>query len=141
MLIEIARKTILGIGRTLAFLHDMDELDRVGNYNGGSFPRTAGVTEQEANLVSSEMEDGNHAPALDIDFPCYTLPSSTPGHAHLYFDKPLSWKDYKKLLTTLYEIGYIEEGFYRAAIRTKATYLRLPGILKVKHQQEVDLVF
>lgn len=88
------------------------------------------ATSAEANLVSSRLSDGRHAPAFDIDFPCELIPSSTPGHFHLYIDKPMSWEEYRILLHALAAVGIIEDGYYHASVREQQTFLRPPGHLK-----------
>lgn len=119
------------------------------NYEGGSNrEHTFTQKEQEEkaypepNSVSSEMvfrdarqntwhnEDIMHRPILDIDFPIYAIPSSTPGHYHLYIDKPMSKSDYMKLLATLAEVGIIEQGYYNASRMRGYTMVRLPGVKK-----------
>lgn len=83
-----------------------------------------------ANLIASKLSDGRHAPALDIDLPCELVASSTPGHFHLYIDKPMSWEEYRLLLHTLAYVGIIEDGYYNASVKQGATFLRPPGQLK-----------
>lgn len=83
-----------------------------------------------ANLVSSELPNGLHAPVLDIDFGAHLIPSSTPGKYHLYLDKQIPWADYRDLLDAFYRVGMIEKGWYENAIRDKRTYVRLPHIHK-----------
>lgn len=83
----------------------------------------------EAQVVSSESLDG-HRPLLDLDFPAALVPSSTPGHHHLYIDKPMSWDDYVKLLDVLAEVGLLEPGFVSASKQRRATFLRLPWVCK-----------
>lgn len=90
-------------------------------------------------VVTSEVADRDtkwkpatdlHKPVLDLDIPAVLLPSSTEGHFHLYIDKEMSWKSYKKLLTVLAEVGIIEEGYLRASVARKHTAVRLPWIKK-----------
>lgn len=71
-----------------------------------------------------------HRPMLDIDFPAALVPSSTPGHFHLYLDKPMPAKKYFDLLVALAEAGIIEEGFANASIERGYTSLRLPWVKK-----------
>lgn len=86
---------------------------------------------RRANLVSSLCVDGKHRPALDIDVPCELIPSSTEGHAHLYFPTvSLSWEQYQKLLTVLAECKIIEKGFSDMSIKSGQSLLRLPGVKK-----------
>lgn len=73
---------------------------------------------------------GMHRPILDIDFPAQLIPSSTPGHFHLYLDKPMPWRTYAKLLRALAEAEIIEPGYARASEARKYTAVRLPWISK-----------
>jgi hypothetical protein len=60
----------------------------------------------DAQVVSSEIYDTDrHAPVLDIDVPAYLVPSSTPGHSHLYI-------------------------YVKASIRRRHTAVRVPWLKK-----------
>lgn len=85
---------------------------------------------EEAELISSLTTTGTHRPLLDIDFPATVIPSTTPGHCHLYIDKELNWKDYKKLLNLLADLGIIEHGYRGASLARGYSALRLPWIRK-----------
>lgn len=85
------------------------------------------VSQDKALLVSSLCEDGTHAPVLDIDFWAELIPSTTPGHFHLYLDKKMSWKKYSQLLEALYEAGIIQRGFYEGCLARKQSMVLLPG--------------
>jgi hypothetical protein len=87
---------------------------------------------EEATLVGSRSiyDDSEHEPVLDIDFPAALVPSTTEGHFHLYLNRTMSWDDYQKLLTTLYEVGIIEEGFYKMSLMRGQTFVRMPGVKK-----------
>lgn len=87
---------------------------------------------ESANLITSETLDGFHRPILDIDFEAALVPSSTPGHYHLYLDKVMNWSNYKLLLEALYHCGIIQPGFYDGALRHEATSARLPWIDKYR---------
>ena len=88
---------------------------------------------KNANLVSSLLTDGRHAPAIDLDIPIRLVPSSTPGHHHLYIDKALTWREYRIFLRALYKIGLIDRGYYWAAIYRRATFVRCPWVAKTKN--------
>lgn len=81
-----------------------------------------------ADVVTSLLrhQKGMHAPALDLDVPHTLIPSSTPGHSHLYIDVPMSWWRYKRLLKALAKAGIIEKGFVKASIARGHTDLRVP---------------
>ena len=123
---------VLVIGRTLHRVsYGRDGKFARGEYGGTARPRRVEVKDvDQANLVSSLTVNNTHAPALDIDFPVHVVPSSTPGHYHLYLEKELSWVDYHKLLTTLYEVGIIEKEWFDMSMSFMQTYLRLPHIHK-----------
>lgn len=94
-------------------------------------------SEPEANLIGSEVEHDVlmgrhtvHAPVLDIDFPARLVPSTTPGHFHLYLDIKMSWPTYRRLLEALADAGVIEEGYAEASIERKNSFVRKPGIKK-----------
>lgn len=71
-----------------------------------------------------------HRPVLDVDLPVHVLPSSTPGHNHLYIDKEMTWSQYSKLLGVLADVGIIERGYARACESRKHSAVRLPWIKK-----------
>jgi hypothetical protein len=97
--------------------------------------------EEHANLISSLLaphegidpfstSGDKHALTLDIDMEARLLPSSTPGHYHLFIDRVLSWEQYVVVLQALAFAGIIEDGYLRAALRQKQTYVRKPGVTK-----------
>lgn len=84
-----------------------------------------------ANLVSSATNLPEwHLPVLDLDFPCQLVPSSTEGHFHLYFDKPIKWDAYLKLLDALVDAEIIEEGWAEQSIVEGMTLVRTPETQK-----------
>lgn len=95
----------------------------------GATPRTEKNVEK-ANLLSSELASGNHMPVIDCDYGIQAIPSSTPGHYHLYIDQELSWQQYKALLDGFLTAGLIQKAWYENAIREKRSYVRLPHVKK-----------
>lgn len=85
----------------------------------------------EADLISSELPSGQHAPVIDIDLPIRAIASTTDDHWHLYIDKPMSWRKYKRLLRALVAAGVVEKGYYRASKERGGTQVRLPWVEKV----------
>jgi len=83
-----------------------------------------------ANIVSSLLPSGKHAPVLDLDIPHSLIPSSTPGHSHLYLDVEMSWWKYRLLLWVLRLTNIIEPGYYQMATFRRQTMVRRPGVLK-----------
>jgi hypothetical protein len=88
---------------------------------------------EEANVMTSEVagtEGLLHKPVLDIDMPAKLIPSSTPGHFHLYIDHAMPWGRYAELLRALAAAGLIQEGFAESSIQRGYSVVRLPWIKK-----------
>lgn len=93
---------------------------------------------QDANVAMSLVEDNPdpvfggryHALLLDLDVPAYLIPSTTPGHSHLYVDAHIPEERYFALLDTLADCGVIEHGYAGASQAKGGSYLRLPWIKK-----------
>lgn len=95
----------------------------------------------EAEYVSSETIYGQHAPAIDIDMPCRLVPSSTPGHFHLFIEKTMPLRQYKKLLKAMARAGIVEKQFYKMAVNRKATHLRTPNNPKPKRISVIRSIY
>lgn len=89
------------------------------------------ATEGRGNLWTSEISGTElHAPVLDLDIPHKYVASTTAGHGHLYIDVPMTWDQYRMLLTVLGEVGILEPGYVDASIVRKFTAVRKPEIKK-----------
>lgn len=90
----------------------------------------------EANVSTSIREDcgsdevPQHAVLLDLDVPAWLVPSSTPGHSHLYVDVCVPQPTYFRLLDVLAEAGVIQHGYANSSKHRGGTALRLPWIKK-----------
>jgi hypothetical protein len=97
----------------------------------------------DAHVVTSRAAGAEnlHRPILDIDFGASLIPSTTPGHFHLYLDKEIPWDAYEELLKALGRAGVLEQGYVDASIAREYTSVRLPWIKKKAQQarQEVTL--
>lgn len=113
-------------GRTWWHADRLNDLSQTTEHLVAISPEAAAT----ANLVSSRCRSGAHAPAIDVDFPAHLVPSSTPGHAHLYIDKHLTWRQYRALLWGLYRSGLIDQSVLWRSVDRQATYLRPPGVVK-----------
>lgn len=83
-------------------------------------------------LVSSQLRGSNlHAPVIDIDHKVRLQSSKTPGHFHLYIEKSMSWRKYRRLLRAMVRAGLVEPGYYGASVARKATMVRAPWALDV----------
>lgn len=86
----------------------------------------------EANIVTSLRDDqpGKHALLIDLDIPAWLVPSSTPGHSHLYVDVAIDEAAYFRLLDSLAECGVIQRGYAKSSQGRGGTALRLPWVKK-----------
>lgn len=105
------------------------EADQEYGADGAAVHTVADV--DTATAFSSKIKGSETtALALDIDLPAVLLPSSTPGHSHLYIDHEMTWDDYAEVLTVLGSVGILEPGYVAASLARKATLLRLPWVTK-----------
>ena len=85
-----------------------------------------------ANVVCSSLNrDGNlyHRPMIDLDFDAALLPSSTPGHWHLYLDKVMDDETYKEFIKAMNHFGIVANGNVNQ-LKKGGTFLRLPHVRK-----------
>lgn len=85
-------------------------------------------------LVNPDVNENRmlHKLVIDIDMPAVLVPSSTPGHFHLYVDNVMTWGQYVALLRALAAANIVEPGYVKAAERRGFTAVRLPWIKKPK---------
>lgn len=118
-------------------------LGRVGEFGKdsddphGAQPVPVVYNLDRANVVLSKVEPASawadmnlHKPLIDIDMPAKLIPSSTPGHFHLYIDKTMHWDDYRLLLVSLHRCGVISTGYLETTLVRGYTTLRLPWVKK-----------
>ena len=86
----------------------------------------------EAKAITSVHRGGGkmHNLVIDVDWPVHAIPSSTPGHFHLYVDKLIPWEKYKALLQALADAGIVEAGYAAASIDQGFTTVRAPWVRK-----------
>lgn len=97
----------------------------------------------ESNIVGSEVikppvsrkigdpiPEETHRPVLDVDLPVWVRESSTPGHYHLIIDKEMPWSDYAAVVRVLGDVGILEEGFVKASIARRGSWIRTPWTRK-----------
>lgn len=93
----------------------------------------------EADIITSEIEGSDkHKVILDIDFGAQLIPSSTPGHFHLYLDKEVEWSKFKTLLSALAKAGIVEHGYADASINRGYSAVRLPWVEKPKKEHSTE---
>lgn len=86
---------------------------------------------REVNVVSSKIVGKNrHKILLDLDFDAALIPTSTPGHFHLYIDKTLTPTEYEEFLNVCLSIGLIAGGNMNQWNNHQKQYLRLPHVRK-----------
>lgn len=124
-------------GRELGFIDPkiMDEADSESDGAPADFDR------DDANVVTSVIAWENHGPdgeripaahwpVLDIDFEARLVPSSTPGHYHLYLEKHVDHDQYMRLLEELERTGIVGPGYDHFSRQRGYTTARLPHVKK-----------
>jgi hypothetical protein len=91
----------------------------------------------EANILTSDVlgKPGVHKLVLDIDLPAKLVPTTTPGHWHLYIDHEMPWEAYVKVIDALAEAGVIEKGYARASKLRGYTSVRPPWLPKTEDEK------
>lgn len=87
-------------------------------------------TDPNVALSTVRGRPDRHMPAIDIDHPCVLVPSSTPGHFHLYIDKVLTGDEYEVLLGAMVDCGIVQRPWADRLGIDGATVLRLPHVKK-----------
>lgn len=141
------------MGRIVSLVHKIGFLDeRLTNFIATSnvyrilkWAQHSEDLDQDRRYLTSDIEDadvvassynsygfntGLHRPVLDIDLDIVVVPSSTPGHHHLYIDKLMTWERYAKLLQALADAGIVQQGFVNVSLQRGATMVRLPWVKK-----------
>lgn len=85
---------------------------------------------ENANLISSLCQDGQHRPVLDIDFPVRLIPSTTPGHFHLYVDIPMTWEKQCTLMLAMENAGILQFGYRKYSESRGMSLVRPPWVKK-----------
>jgi hypothetical protein len=84
-----------------------------------------------ATMVTSRLDwSGRHKPVIDIDLPCMLVPSTQPGHFHLYIDKEMTWDNFVAILEALERAGVVGKGFVTHTKRRGYATVRYPGVTK-----------
>lgn len=124
---------LLGRLTTWTVTHWATDSDGMDNWEDD---RQEATVESGANVVSSLLTNrffdhgSRHAVLLDLDVPAYLVPSSRPGHSHLYIDVQIEEERYFELLDLLAECRVIERGYANASKKKGGTFLRLPWVKK-----------
>ena len=117
----------------------LQTVDLMTDNYGGADGRYATSDPDKAYVITSEIDGGprRHRPVLDIDLPARLIPSTTPGHFHLYLDIEIPHEKYMRLLDALGEAGILEPGYVLASKARGYTAARLPWIKKMKSPAEM----
>lgn len=86
---------------------------------------------EKANAITSAAADGSgHKLIIDVDFPVHAVPSSTPGHFHLYIDKIISFDHLVGILHAMSDAGIVEPGYAGAVEDQGFATVRAPWTKK-----------
>jgi hypothetical protein len=113
-------------GSAATVVTSLSRLETEGGVGAGDFAECVDVLGAKTHL----HPDAIHYPVIDIDHRCHWVPSTTPGHGHLYIDHGMTWTAFLRLLEALAEAGVVEEGYVHACRREGFASVRLPWIKK-----------
>lgn len=82
------------------------------------------------DMSNAHLGEPTHRLVLDIDHPVHVVPSTTPGHFHLYIDHPIKATAYWKLVAAMVDAGLVEPGYLGASERRGFTCVRPPWVRK-----------
>jgi len=130
-------------GLMQAHSHGVDNDNGAKDYDPDDWTIFSEEDDHKFNVVSSQIgsqpPEGQyqvaaagalHLPLLDLDFEAALIPSSAPGHYHLYLDKPMPEEKYRSFIKALFDHGIIAEGNYNQMERKGRMFLRLPWVKK-----------
>ena len=89
-----------------------------------------------ADIIASEAKrlggfQSKHMVMFDVDIPIVVVPSTTPGHSHVYFPNTYIPKEHLfEVLDVLANVGIVEPGYVAASKARGFTALRLPWVRK-----------
>lgn len=126
-------------GHVLYRVKDWGNDDSDDKDNNRPSDREVVAHERDADVVTSLREGSDpplHDVVIDIDRPCWLIPSTTPNHYHLYVsvDGGIEPTTYSKLLDALANAGVIEQGYAGASNARGFTSARLPWVEKIKRK-------
>lgn len=83
----------------------------------------------EGHLTSSEVQGTTsiHMPVIDMDYSIEAVKTPTDDHHHLYINKPITWRMYKRLLRALLKANLIEKGWFDNAMKEKKSLVFHPS--------------
>jgi len=94
--------------------------------------------DESANVLSSHILGmGGHLPIIDLDFNHEYVPSSTPGHGHLYLNEPIPTWRWIILMWGLYVGRVVEKGYVIWSIRRGGNFVRRRNVHKTTEEEQV----
>jgi hypothetical protein len=110
-----------------AFLKVIDALERYGLAPAGVSGLVSDDRADLPGVAGRRPSEGMTSVGLPFRAPIELVPSSTPGHFHLYVEAPLAWDDYLALMRTMAEAGLLEPAWVALCERRRMALLRKPG--------------
>jgi hypothetical protein len=101
-------------------------------------PEFLDADHDNATLVTSMTKTGWHMPVIDIDLPCMLVPSSRPGHFHLYINRKMSFDEMMAILRAMNDAGVVQDGIINHVQRRGYASVRYPGVTKSNEAQRIE---
>lgn len=118
---KFAKTSATEYGRGVEWVSDPKEAEVVTSLPAGKMPRPG-----------EEGDDIRHLFMVDIDHPCFLVPSTTEGHHHLYIDVPggVRQREFFDLMGAMAHAGIVEPGYVEASMDQGHASLRPPWVKK-----------
>lgn len=108
-----------------SYVSRIDDIRRIHDLHAPVIDVDSGDPEVLIADLIGWLEHNVHISAMRSDF--YVVPSTTPGHFHLYVELALTWDKYIAMLSWLDSRTWVEHHYVRASIKHGATFVRPPG--------------
>lgn len=89
-------------------------------------PDNLPATEDQANLICSDIGNGLHKPVIDLDLSCELVPSAQRAHYHLYINHIVQAEPFFNMLDAMADAGVVERGYANASRRRGYAAVRHP---------------
>lgn len=95
----------------------------------GGYTKEEWLDDPSGDYVASKSSRNGvevHFPVFDVDNNLFHIrESASPGHHHVFFDNPVTWSQYKKLLKAMSAAGMVDPRWVKMTLRRKNGVLRI----------------
>lgn len=104
--------------------------DRIGNTGKAEYEMLLGMLRDLELAWDAQIVSHNRDTKIYWSVPVHVVPSTSPGHHHLYINKALEWNEYVGLLAAFEEAQVISDGYLYFCLKRQESHVRYPGVSK-----------